>query len=74
MNTSAMPKCRTCKWWERAADAESPQGACWAIAPSKSAFIVESTDAVISTAQEEGVRFLTGPDFGCVQHEPMDVT
>ncbi len=55
------PRCATCKWW----DPES-KGVKSRICDLLSYRYVEGFDA------NNGVGIVTGPDFGCVLHEPKE--
>jgi hypothetical protein len=67
-----MQRCRTCKAWELISDGDEEHGQCWEVNSSKSAFILTPADAVIATRDEPTTMLITGPEFGCVLHEPRE--
>lgn len=72
---SNMPRCKTCKWWDQIRESDT-YGYCdwlqnaetsdWNASPTGNEALIYVEDQHVTTGM------MTGPDFGCVQHEPKD--
>lgn len=64
------PRCRTCRWWEtREVERRTliPRFVKPCLRMSGVAHLNAKTDSALPNTPD---RFWTGPDFGCVHHEP----
>ena len=70
-----MPRCKTCRWWGRDGSDNPRKRAreCGNHSKIGEPSDVKGKTDTLTYSYDEGGRFWTGPEFGCVHHETMEV-
>jgi hypothetical protein len=68
---TVMETCKTCRWWDRhAGDKVGECTADFITSPEDTPCLVEMV--MVPELQSGGYWLKTGPDFGCIHHEPKE--
>lgn len=73
------PTCSSCKWWgsprDKWASKDEPKGVCQLLSRKQDRdFMLDVCSHCTSVSEDchSCGRIFTGPDFGCIHHEPKE--